>query len=660
VTPQLRLRTFGGLALDAADGARRPEISPRRLALLAVIGVARGGITRDSLLSMFWPESTEERARNALNQALFVLRRDLPSGAIVVSASNVRLEASIVACDAAQFEEAVEHGALDAAAALYGGTFLDGVHIRDAVEFNGWRDVEAARQARVYAGVIERLADRAEASGDMATAVRWWQRLAVLDPGNSRIALRLMHACVAARDPAAAIRHANTHRVLLREEFGIPCDPAVLELADSIRSGAVLPPMSPAAATATMILTLPVESEPATDRTREMEWHKAVVPGRHRHRLQAAFGVAAMVVVAVIAVIVLNESDRLTPGPPESDAPVAQPLERPALIASLSAGSTHSEAAHAFLLQGVYLMNLRRVEDLRRAVDYFERALAEDAEFGLAHALLAQAYLLLAGSPDLPSREARRLASASAQRALAIDDRISAAHSALALTQQMNRETAAAERSYLRALQLDPDDALARSWYGAFLMYSGRTSSGVRQLELAHQLDPTAIGVRANLGWGYYFEGRYERALDMFSGVLELDSMQFAMHNGMGRALQQLGRRDDALAEYRRAVDLGGTNQGRAFLAQALARFGFIEEARSIRGELAANEGEPLILAIVDIGLGEMDRAFSELEAAFEARSQGLSHVAVDPVFDPIRSDARYPRLLALLNVDDKRAVTRP
>jgi DNA-binding SARP family transcriptional activator/Tfp pilus assembly protein PilF len=660
VTPQLRLRTFGGLALDAADGARRPEISPRRLALLAVIGSARGGIARDSLLSMFWPESTEERARNALNQALFVLRRDLPSGAIVVSASNVRLEASIVACDAAQFEEAVEQGALDTAAGLYGGTFLDGVHIRDAAEFDGWRDIEMARLARVYAGVIERLADGAEASGDMANAVRWWQRLAVLDPGNSRIALRLMHACVAARDPAAAIRHANTHRVLLREEFGISCDPGVLELADRIRSGAVLRPLVSAAATTNAGLTPHVESEPATDRVRNVERHTAAASGRHRHRLRATFGVAAVVVLSVSAVIVLNESDRMTLGTPVSYDAVSQPLERPAPIASLPAGSTHSEAAHAFLVQGLHLMNLRRVEDLRRAVDYFERALADDAEFGLAHALLAQAYLLLAGSPDFPSRQARRLAAASAQRALAIDDRISAAHSALALTQQMNRDMSAAERSYLRALQLDPDDALARSWYGAFLMYSGRTSSCVRQLELAHQLDPTAIGVRANLGWGYYFEGRYQRALDMFSSVLELDSMQFAMHNGMGRALQQLGLRDDALAAYRRAVDLGGTNQGRAFLAQALARFGFIEEARSIRGELAANEGAPLILAIVDIGLGEMDQAFSELEAAFEARSQGLAHVAVDPVFDPIRSDARYPRLLALLNVDDKRAVTRP
>jgi tetratricopeptide (TPR) repeat protein len=175
-------------------------------------------------------------------------------------------------------------------------------------------------------------------------------------------------------------------------------------------------------------------------------------------------------------------------------------------------------------------------------------------------------------------------------------------------------------------------------------MYSNRRQEGMRHVELAYELDPLSIGIAANRAWGLYFTRHYAAAAKAFAGVLALDSALFAMHNGLGRTLQQMGRRDEALAAYRRAVELGGTTQGKAFLAQALARFGFPGEARALRDEIERTGDNALALAIVDVGLGDFDAAFAGLERAL-AQSAALNQLPLDPVYDPLRSDPRYAQL---------------
>jgi predicted RNA polymerase sigma factor len=87
----------------------------------------------------------------------------------------------------------------------------------------------------------------------------------------------------------------------------------------------------------------------------------------------------------------------------------------------------------------------------------------------------------------------------------------------------------------------------------------------LRHIETVHRLDPLSIGITSNLGWAQYFTRRYEDALATFENVLERDSTLFAMHNARGRVLQQMGRWDEAVAAYRRAVELGRTKARRSW-----------------------------------------------------------------------------------------------
>src|SRR4051812_8544668 len=77
----IELQTLGGLDLRDAKGRELRAVlrQPKRFALLAYLAVAtpRGFHRRDTLLGLFWPELNQKHARNALNQAVHVLRHSL-------------------------------------------------------------------------------------------------------------------------------------------------------------------------------------------------------------------------------------------------------------------------------------------------------------------------------------------------------------------------------------------------------------------------------------------------------------------------------------------------------------------------------------------------------------------------------------------------------
>ena len=104
----LRLRTFGGVWIEAGDGTRVPSPRPQRLALLLVVAAAgRRGVWRNRLLAIFWPDTDEERARHALSQSIYALRRDLDP-TLLTAANELRLEPDRISCDVQEFREAMD------------------------------------------------------------------------------------------------------------------------------------------------------------------------------------------------------------------------------------------------------------------------------------------------------------------------------------------------------------------------------------------------------------------------------------------------------------------------------------------------------------------------------------------------------------------------
>jgi len=224
------LRVFGGLQLRGPSGPVAGRVAQRRpLALLAVLAVAdERGATRDQLAGLLWGETDDQGALSHLSNALYLIHREVGTDAVVGDATQLRLNAASVDSDIRAFRAALERHDGAAAVAAYAGPLLEGFHLHGAAAFEEWLSGERERLAARYADTVERLAKEADAAGDQVAAAAWWQRLAALDPFNSRVAVSLAFALAAARDRVNGLQRLRAHIQLLREEMQLEPDAEVL------------------------------------------------------------------------------------------------------------------------------------------------------------------------------------------------------------------------------------------------------------------------------------------------------------------------------------------------------------------------------------------------------------------------------------------------
>jgi DNA-binding SARP family transcriptional activator len=252
--PAFRLTTLGGLSITAADGAATGLSTRRRaLALLALAGSGRDGLSRDRVMALLWPELDSACARNNLKQTVFGIRRTLGVDALDRSTSNVTLDRRVIAVDAHTFEHAIDANALEEAAECYAGPFLDGFYVPHVSEFDRWVERVRARLAWSHARALEILVVNARARGDAASAVQWGRRLTEHDPLSTSYALSLISALGDAGEPLKALDHARMYTKLIREEFGCEPDQRIAMAAERVRESLVYlvaAPQSPSPASA--------------------------------------------------------------------------------------------------------------------------------------------------------------------------------------------------------------------------------------------------------------------------------------------------------------------------------------------------------------------------------------------------------------------------
>jgi eukaryotic-like serine/threonine-protein kinase len=232
------IKLFGSPSIAAETGrlVTGPAAQRHRVALLALLALAPDGrATRDRLLAYLWPESSSERARQLLNQAVYQLRKALGEDALVSTGDELRLNAELLRVDVALFEQALASGANARAVELYRGPLLDGFFLSETDEFERWVERERARLAHACAHALETLAEAAESVGDFPGAVEWWNARAAHDPYDSRIARRLVQALATAGNCAGALRYADQHAHLLRDDLEIAPPPELEALAQQIR-----------------------------------------------------------------------------------------------------------------------------------------------------------------------------------------------------------------------------------------------------------------------------------------------------------------------------------------------------------------------------------------------------------------------------------------
>jgi serine/threonine protein kinase/tetratricopeptide (TPR) repeat protein len=308
---------------------------------------------------------------------------------------------------------------------------------------------------------------------------------------------------------------------------------------------------------------------------------------------------------------------------------------------------------YASFLKGRYHWNRRTETSLNAAIRHFNAAIEADPTYAPAYAGLADCYnqlgtvMVSGGSPTAM----RPRAIAAAINALQIDPELGEARGALAYARHYDWQWDAAEQDFRRAIELVPNSPLVRIWYANYLASRQRLEQAVAQVELAGGLDPLSPVVMTNVGWTLSYAGRLQDAVAAYRKALELDPNYVQAHMRLSGAYAQLGQFDLATAESETVGRLTARQPASLIgLAVVHAMAGRRREALRVLDQvftLAGNGYLPAFaLAQPYALLGDVDRAFEWLERAYGERSNGMVYLAVEPAFTRVRDDARFKDLL--------------
>ena len=319
---------------------------------------------------------------------------------------------------------------------------------------------------------------------------------------------------------------------------------------------------------------------------------------------------------------------------------------------AMSKKPTANPEAYELYLKGRFFWNKRTGADLRKAIDYFNQAIAKDPNYALAYSGLADSYLLLSPYGAAAPKDSIPQAKAAVKRALELDDTLAEAHASSArILSGFDFDSQRAIAEFERALQLNPNYATAHHWFAAGpLLALARFDESIAEAKRSIELDPLSMINNADFGNDLYFARRYDEAIAQLRKTIEMEPHSYLAHYYLGEALQLKGQMPDAIAEYRKAVELDDDPFALALLGQSYARVGRRDEANKILTQLnqeaKARYVDAYGVGLVFLGMGDKNRAMDELERAYRENDGGdVYNIRIDPMLDDLRGDPRFEAL---------------
>jgi serine/threonine-protein kinase len=313
---------------------------------------------------------------------------------------------------------------------------------------------------------------------------------------------------------------------------------------------------------------------------------------------------------------------------------------------------TENVEAYGLYLKGRHHWNRWTEEGFHKAIEYFQQAIENDPSYALAHAGLADCYVLLGWNSYLPPKEAFPKGKAAANAALRFDPDLAEAHTPLAAVLWLHDwQWEKAQTEFKRSLELNPKYPTANHWYAEYTMTIGRHEEALLRFRKTQDLDPLWLIINVAVGWALYHARRYDEAIEQLRRTIDLDPNYALTYWILGLLLRQTGRYELAITEGEKGVKLsGGSPLMRAALAQTLGTAGRTKEALQILDELTKLARQkyvaPYFFAGIHIGLGENERAIEYLEKCFEEHSHWLIYLHIDPSMDALRDNAGFQSLL--------------
>jgi tetratricopeptide (TPR) repeat protein len=318
--------------------------------------------------------------------------------------------------------------------------------------------------------------------------------------------------------------------------------------------------------------------------------------------------------------------------------------------------------AYELYLKGRHIMMRGGLEDVQKAIEYFQSGLAKDPDNALIYTGLADAYIHKMSDVHESPVEATIKARAAAMKALELDESLAEAHTSLASIKLFyDWDWTGGESELKRAMELNPGYPLAYRIYGGYLTMIGRHSEALPYFEQARRLDPVYERNYLAEGYSYFMAHKYDEAIEQYRKNLEIEPDPMT-YFGLVLALAEKGDYVAAISEGERATKLNDSPLLLTSLASAYARAGRRADAgRLLRqlDEISKQQGPapawhaavsgyvcPYEVAGVYAQLGDKNQTFKWLGKAGHSRSC-MYWLRQDPRFDSMRADPRFQDVLA-------------
>jgi TolB-like protein len=343
---------------------------------------------------------------------------------------------------------------------------------------------------------------------------------------------------------------------------------------------------------------------------------------------------------------------------------IARCLELKLGQAPRSAQEVNPEA-YRLVLEARHFWSLRTDSGFASAEKAFLRAIEISPEFAQAHAGLADVYSIRSifkgvSSGNLPAEDMER-AKELATFALGLDPSLGEAHGTLAIYEIYARDFAAAERHFGIMLALNPNYAYGHLWHAHLFLARGRIDEALKAAERSTALDPLSVPARGFRSMLLNLSQRYDEAISTNDLAAALNDGPFmGFDSTRCFATFSLGRKDEA-ANLARKILFDDSPFARGWLsddaAYVLKQTVPYEEACETVGKArAALPPDSSYHGTMLQALGHFEEALPFLEATPAVLQ---SRLYFHPLWDPVRTDARFHQLLAKLGCETEYKVGR-
>lgn len=322
-------------------------------------------------------------------------------------------------------------------------------------------------------------------------------------------------------------------------------------------------------------------------------------------------------------------------------------------IEKVQNSSTTDRRAYDLYIEGRFFWLKSTADNVIASRALFEKAIERDPQYALAHAALADAWILLGvfAHQVEPSRVVLRKAGAAARKALEIDPNLNQAHAALAAVRALfDWNWPAAETGFRKANEPTSTDPTTRTWYSLCLAAQGRFDEACLQINTAIQDEPQSCLLHALKARGLYLARKYHEAHDAAQQAVRLEPYFFLGHVFLSHSLREMGKMSEAFQALEKALPFSGYHPTIvADIGYLCGRMGRISDAENAIAQLrfAAKSKlvSPYLNALVLMGLGRTDEALLYLEKCLKERSAWLIFLAVDPLYDSMQRLRRFRTL---------------